>query len=744
MYWMHVCSASNGNNGNQKAFSSIVKALTVNPADDPDGINVGAELSGQLKKQDLLKLLNQFHTRVPIKIVAKENGIDAKLFHQVFVSFRRFCVESTALPTDLHISLSDILQEAGHVDDLMPYFLQHAKIMFPHLDCMEDLEKISDLTLPANWYTLARTQQRKIIYHAGPTNSGKTYQALQRFTTAKSGVYCGPLRLLANEVFKRTNLNNTPCDLVTGEERRMGREDGEPANHISCTVEMVSVNSEYEVAVIDEIQMMRDYQRGWAWTRAFLGVCAQELHVCGEGTGIKLIKELAMEIGDEVEVRHYKRLTPLTVLDYAVDNFDNIKAGDCIVCFNKNDIYHCSRQLDGRGIEAAVIYGTLPSATKLAQAEKFNDPESPCSVMVATDAIGMGLNLNIKRIVFYSMMKPVVDEKGEKEMNVLPVSLALQIAGRAGRYGTQYADGEVTTFRQGELNLLQEVLKGKVEDIVQAGLHPTADQIELFAFHLPKATLSNLIDIFITVSQLDNKNYFMCKTEDFKFLADMIEHISLPLRARYVFCCAPISQNSPFVCAMFMKFARQFSKAEPMDFDWLCRQVGWPFSTPSIIKDQLHLECVYDVLDLYLWFQYRFPDLFPDAEHVRDMQMELNGTIQEGVTNITKLLRNTETKFSMGTSDEDFVVNRKQRPILQRKSKLTDDLIESGVLTAELVSQIEKELTEDYPMSTQNRRSEHQRTNNSHSTTKGRVRTFLPGKGKTIEGIIMKKTHKKK
>ncbi|KAK2145127.1 hypothetical protein LSH36_701g02017 [Paralvinella palmiformis] len=702
--------------GNDSDFSSLVKALPLKPIQDPDGINVGEELTGRLNEKDIIKTLNKFYTQKQVKELAADNGLDDKLFHQAFVSFRRFCVESKALPVDVHILLNDIIHEARHITDLLPYFLKYAKMIFPHLECMEDLQKISDLRLPANWYPEARSIHRKIIYHAGPTNSGKTYHALQRYSAAKSGVYCGPLRLLANEVFHRTNVGKTPCDLITGEERRYVREDGEPADHVSCTVEMLNVTKPYEVAVIDEIQMLRDPGRGWAWTRALLGACAQEVHVCGEASAIDIVKDIAMEIGDELEVRKYKRLTPIEVLDKAVEDFSNIRPGDCIVCFSKNDIYHCSRQLEKRGVEAAVIYGTLPPGTKVAQANKFNDADDPCRVMVSTDAIGMGLNLNIKRIIFYSLVKPTINEKGEKEIDFIPISMTKQIAGRAGRYGTQYEDGEVTTFKTNDLSMLQQLLASDVEPVKQAGLHPTADQIELFAYHLPNATLSNLIDIFVTLSQLDSDRYFLCKVDDFKFLADMIEHIPVQLRVRYVFCCAPIAQNRPFVCAMFLRFARQYSRGEPMTFDWLCRQINWPFQVPTVIKDQIHLESVFDVLDLYLWLSYRFMDMFPDADQVRHIQKELDGIIQEGVANITKLLRNTESHVSTETNDEDdFEVSRRRATAASsiamdfeasmkqaagdsphptdRKNnrKLTEQLIESGVITPAMIDTIIKE-----------------------------------------------------
>lgn len=275
-----------------KDLNEIVKPVPIKPFEKNYG-NVGEELVGSLEKADLIKLLNKFYRRPNLKTLAKEHGLDSNLLHQAYVSFRRYCVESCSLPVDLHIVLSDILQGSGHVDDVFPYFLRHAKTMFPHIDCLDDLRKISDLRTPASWYPDARRLQRKIIYHAGPTNSGKTYHALEKFFSAKTGIYCGPLRLLAAEVFEKANHARTPCDLITGEERRLVNPDGLSSNHVACTVEMSSTSTSYEVGVIDEIQMMRDSCRGWAWTRALLGLCTEELHVCGEGINfsLKYIKE---------------------------------------------------------------------------------------------------------------------------------------------------------------------------------------------------------------------------------------------------------------------------------------------------------------------------------------------------------------------------------------------------------------------------------------------------------------------
>jgi ATP-dependent RNA helicase SUPV3L1/SUV3 len=104
---------------------------------------------------------------------------------------------------------------------------------------------------------------------------------------------------------------------------------------------------------------------------------------------------LCTTIGESVEVRKYERLTNLIVESKALNSLLNVQPGDCIVCFTKNDIYAVSRFLEQNNIEVAVIYGSLPPGTKFAQAAKFNDIYHPCKVLVATDAIGMGLNLYV-------------------------------------------------------------------------------------------------------------------------------------------------------------------------------------------------------------------------------------------------------------------------------------------------------------------------------------------------------------
>lgn len=260
-----------------------------------------------------------------------------------------------------------------------------------------------DLRYPAESYPAARAIRRKLILHVGPTNSGKTYNALCALARARNGAFAGPLRLLATEVYNRFHAGtiggltpDTPrvCNLITGEERRIH----DPfAGLESCTVEMMNLSKRFDVVVIDEIQMIGDPNRGSAWTAALLGVKADEIHLCGEPSVVDLIKRIGKECGDEVIVKEYQRLSPLRVAKRSLQGkYDKVQRGDCVVTFSRNNIFAVKKIIEQQtGLRVAVAYGGLPPEVREEQAKGFNNADQPggYDVMVASDAIGMGLNL---------------------------------------------------------------------------------------------------------------------------------------------------------------------------------------------------------------------------------------------------------------------------------------------------------------------------------------------------------------
>ncbi|GMR31567.1 hypothetical protein PMAYCL1PPCAC_01762, partial [Pristionchus mayeri] len=554
-------------------------------------------------------------------------------------SFRSMCLKFEELEPQLLVTLKDIISSKNNdVERLFPFFLEHAKRVFPHLESMDDLRNISDLTQPHNWYPEARTIKRKIIFHAGPTNSGKTHTALERFRESKSGIYCGPLKLLAAEAYTKLNEEGFKVDMVTGEERRFAVDNLHPSDHISCTVEMLSTAMQvesltnstffsFQVAIIDEIQMLRDEQRGWAWTRALLGVAADEVHLCGEKAAIPIVEKLLEPIGEKVEVVNYERKSPLEVAECGLGSLTEVQPADCFVCFSKKTIFETAKKLEMMGIKPAVIYGDLPPGTKLAQADKFNDPNDPCNVLVATDAIGMGLNLNIRRIIFPSVTR---------QHKLLPTYAALQIAGRAGRYGTTHEGGVVTTQRHADISLFKQILdKPPIEAV---GIAPTFDQIETFSFHLPTASFVHLLDIFVSVCSVSD-HFFICTVEQMKTLATAIDNIELALKIRYTLCTCPINiSNNKYAETAFVKMAKRISSGHPLTAGWFFDIIGWPAQPVQKLEDLVHLEDLYEVLDSYLWLSLRFQSNLPDREIVMEARQQVDNLINEGVENMSKLL----------------------------------------------------------------------------------------------------------
>ncbi|EWC45367.1 hypothetical protein DRE_00766 [Drechslerella stenobrocha 248] len=308
--------------------------------------------------------------------------------------------------------------------------------------CVSAQRNLANFKHPVEWFPKTRTMKRTWHLHVGPTNSGKTYNALKRLEEARDGLYCGPLRLLAHEVFMRLNEKGIPCNLVTGEERRIV---GEDVKLTSSTVEMAAVEHQFEVAVIDEIQMLSDPERGWAWTHAVLGVMAKELHLCGEERAVDIVQKLAGLCGDEVVIHRYQRLGKLEVMNESLGgDFTKIEKGDCVVGFSRKDIHTLKRFIEQiTNLKCAIVYGALPAETRAQQAKYFNDPSNDYDVLVASDAVGLGLNLSIKRVIFSTMYK----YDGRNSV-VIPVPLTRQIAGRAGRYRSAADDKKKTAQTQ--------------------------------------------------------------------------------------------------------------------------------------------------------------------------------------------------------------------------------------------------------------------------------------------------------
>ena len=315
-------------------------------------------------------------------------------------------------------------------------------------------------------FPLARQINRRFIIHIGPTNSGKTYQALEDLKLAYSGIYLAPLRLLAYEQYEKMNREGVPCSMITGEEQIIM-----PGSfHQSSTIEMLDLNEEWDVAVIDEAQMAADLQRGGFWTNAILGIRAKVIHICASPDAETALKRMISSCSDSYEVVYHDRKTPL-VMDEEAAQFtfpNDVRPGDALIVFSRKDVHAVAAELQQKGISCSIIYGSLPYDVRHREAQKYADGET--EVVVATDAIGMGMNLPIKRIVFLQTVK--FDGNSERTLTSSEVK---QIAGRAGRYGL-YDTGYVTSYY--DFEIIRSLLESPLVPINKVMINIPEDFLE--------------------------------------------------------------------------------------------------------------------------------------------------------------------------------------------------------------------------------------------------------------------------
>ncbi|KAI7835705.1 hypothetical protein COHA_010398 [Chlorella ohadii] len=406
-------------------------------------------------------------------------------------------------------------------------------------------EAITDLGNPAAFYPVARRLERHIIAHLGPTNSGKTHEALQHLRRSESGVYCGPLRLLAWQV-------------------------------------------------LDEIQMLGDESRGWAFTRALLGLPARTLHVCGDPAALPLLERVMAETGDRLEVRRYERLSPLQAARRPLADLSQVQRGDCVVSFSRREVHAVRQEIQSHGRErACVIYGALPPDARQLQASLFNTPRTGYNVLSASDAVGMGLNLAIRRVIFTTLRK--FDGTQERQLTTAEIK---QVAGRAGRYGSRFPTGVVTAMNPEDSDILADALQQPSDELQTAFVFPSLAQLEMLHSQHPKEKLPGILRLFAAAAQgsLTHTHYSYAKHEE--------------------------------VASALLGFATAYAARR--------RVTPASILLPPMVEarsemELQQLEASHRVLDLWLWLSHRFPDAWAGAEEVAERRAQLAQLIDASI-----------------------------------------------------------------------------------------------------------------
>lgn len=499
------------------------------------------------------------------------------------------------LPKLVQLDLGMLLEEQK--EGLDGEFLAYLRRAMPRQICLETLftlypkyrqhkvkDKILELvpTRPEMEFAEVREMHRHFILHIGPTNSGKTFRSLERLKLAKCGVYLGPLRLLALEVYEQMCHYDVPCTMRTGQE--CIEEEGSRVT--ASTIEMADFDENYDIAVIDEAQMVTDPDRGHSWTKAILGLRAKEIHICMSPAAEQAILHLIQLCQDDYEIERYVRKTELICEDVPFVFPDDVQNGDALIVFSKKSVLDVAGRLEEQKINASVIYGSLPPEIRRRQMHLFNKGKT--KVVVATDAIGMGLNLPVKRIVFLQAEK--YDGVSRRPLLVSEVK---QIAGRAGRFGI-YDTGYVNAMGSEELSYIRECYEAEEEPVSQVNLGFPQILLDI------EAPMDELLKIWHDVTptepfvkeNIDEALYLYEQAKRQKALIDGFENKHI----LYRMITCPIDIKDRWVVALWLQYCKTYTADVSLE-------------KPALYRDKsrgiMQYETYYKQLDLYYQFSHR-------------------------------------------------------------------------------------------------------------------------------------------
>ncbi len=262
--------------------------------------------------------------------------------------------------------------------------------------------------------------KNKITAVLGPTNTGKTFLAIETMLSFDSGMIGFPLRLLAREVYDKiiTKIDPSKVALITGEEKIIPIN----AKYFLCTVESMPLDKSLEFVGIDEIQMCNDHERGHIFTDRLLNMRGEKLTML---MGSNSIKKIIQKLDDDIEFKNRERLSKLSFGGHK--KISRIERKSAVIAFSTEEVYAIAELIRRQKGGAAIVMGSLSPKTRNAQVNLYQSGD--VDYLVATDAIGMGINMDLDNVYFSNLKK--FDGKKLRNLNISEIG---QIAGRAGRY----------------------------------------------------------------------------------------------------------------------------------------------------------------------------------------------------------------------------------------------------------------------------------------------------------------------
>ncbi len=511
------------------------------------------------------------------------------------------------------VSISKVLEQ---VNEIKQRCYQQAKILLQ----AKEAERITRIGSYAEHFQLARNMFRRFTLLVGPTNSGKTFQALNLLAQAQTGCYLAPLRLLALEGQEALLQRGCLTSFLTGEERDLR----ENASHIAATIEMLDTLEPIEVAVIDEAQMLFDKDRGWAWTTAIFGVPAKHVVMTGAPSCIKMIQHIAEYLNEPLEIIECKRFTEMEVLSKPA-KLTELEPATAIIAFSRRDVLGLKAQLEVLGKTVSVIYGNLSPQVRREEALRFRNGES--EIVVATDAIGMGLNLPIKTLLFWTTEK--WDGQETRELNSEEIR---QIAGRAGRYGL-FEKAFIGAFNQRSLKTIEQSLKLPIPNLTApCQVMPGISLVAEIGKVIETNALSKILKFFREKMLIKSTLLCSARMEAVISLAEKTDvYFSLPLEDRLIFSCAPIDIRDAIIVKHWQTWLNGYNHNKTNSLSNLPRQFTHNNSVAQNQNDLEEAERLTKILTCYSWLSYRFPANFPDLIGCDEQREILNQFIERSL-----------------------------------------------------------------------------------------------------------------
>ena len=492
------------------------------------------------------------------------------------------------------------------------------------------IARVAALDRYAAHFRTARALNRRITLVTGPTNSGKSYTALNALAQAESGLALAPLRLLAHEFREALAARGVEASLATGEERILVP----GSRHLAATVEMCPFYNPVDVAIIDEAQMLFDTDRGAAWTAAIMGVPARHLYVLGAPDCIPMVRRIAELCGDPLDEISLERKSPLHAASQSV-RLTELSQGDALIAFSRREVLDLRAALMQHGRRVAVVYGALSPEVRRAEAQRFNSGQA--DILVATDAIGMGLNLSIKRVVFASLRK--YDGRETRDLSVQEVK---QIGGRAGRFGKHEAGVVAVLSGAGSPTFVRRQLEADAEipEDLRPFVQPDVDIVKAVASEIGSQSLYGVLSrIRRAVLRKDDPNYRLADMEQAFAIASALEGVeTLDLATRWSYAMCPVDDRDNGIRRL-VGWAADHAAGRRVPPPGTGRL---PAADRAGREELERAEKRHKRLVDRRWLALRFPASYPVREAAADTTRQLNDWIESVLRQQSRARRSTQ------------------------------------------------------------------------------------------------------